>query len=131
MTALLFGVHMGIGITNFTACLCRVQWLHVHTGTSIPCIRNSFKCYIMCARKGAYFAVWLSFERGQIFLETVLQMLLICVFHFICSSTVTPSTRCFKTCSDSEVLKFTFMGSCSFWWLTRSHQHAFCFGWIH
>ena len=42
----------------------------------------------MCAKKKANFdfwlTIWLSFERRKIFLETVLQMLLICVCHFSC-----------------------------------------------
>ena len=51
------------------------------------------------------------FERRKIFLETVLQML-ICVCHFSCSSTVTPSRRCFETCSIGVVSNFRFKGSC-------------------
>ena len=59
----------------------------------------------MCAKKKAKFwlTIWLSFEIRKIFLETVLQMLLICVCHFSCSSTVTPSRRCFETCSTGVV----------------------------
>ena len=67
----------------------------------------------MCAKKKANFAFWLTiwprFERRKIFLETVLQILLICVCHFSCSSTVTPSRRCFETCSTGVV------SSCCFW----------------
>ena len=65
----------------------------------------------MCAKKKANFAlwltVWLSFERRQIFLETVQQML-ICFCHFSCWSTVTPSRRCFEACSVGVVSKFRF-----------------------
>ncbi len=74
----------------------------------------------MCAKKKAnldfWLTIWLSFERRKIFLETVLQMLLICVCHFSCSSTVTPSRRCFETCSTGVVSNFRFKGSCCFFW---------------
>ena len=60
--------------------------------------------------------MWLSFERRKIFLETVLQMLLICVCHFSCSSTVTPSRRCFETCSIGMVSNFRFKGSWGVFW---------------
>ena len=73
----------------------------------------------MCAKKNAnldfWLTIWLSFERRKIFLETVLQILLICVCHFSCSSTVTPSRRCFQTCSIGVVSNFRFKGSCYFW----------------
>ena len=35
--------------------------------------------------------------------------------HFSCSSTVTPSRRCFETCSIGVVSKFRFKESCCFW----------------
>ena len=80
---------------------------------------TQFMCVIMCAKKGACFAlwltVWLSFEKRNIFLETVLQILLICVCHISCLSTVTPSRRCFETCSVGVVSKFRFQGSSCFW----------------
>ena len=44
----------------------------------------------------------------------VLKMLLICVCHFSCSSTVTPSSQCFETCSAGMVSDFRFKGSCFF-----------------
>ena len=76
-------------------------------------------CDIMCAKKKPNFAlwmrVWLSFERRKIFLETVLQILLICVCHFSCSSTVTPSRRYFESCSVGVVSKYRFKESCCFW----------------
>ena len=72
----------------------------------------------MCAKKNAnldfWLTIWLSFERRKIFLETVLHMLLICACHFSCSSTVTPSRRCFETCSIGVVSNFRFKGSCFF-----------------
>ena len=78
-----------------------------------------FICDIMCAKKKANLdlglTIWLSFERRKIFLETVLHMLLICVCHFSYSSTVTPSRRCFETCSTGVVSNFRFKGSCFFW----------------
>ena len=80
---------------------------------------QQFMCDIMCAKKRANFAlwltIWLSFQGRKIFLETVVQILLICVCHFSCSSTVTPSRRCFETCSIGVVSKFRFKGSCCFW----------------
>ena len=63
----------------------------------------------MCAKKANldfWLTIWLSFETRNIFLETVLHMLLICVCHFSCSSTVTPSRRCFETCSIGVVSNF-------------------------
>ena len=72
----------------------------------------------MCGKKKPNFAwwltIWLSFERREIFLETVLKILLICICHFCCSSTVTPSRRCFETCSIGVVSKFRFKDSCCF-----------------
>ena len=69
----------------------------------------------MCAKKKAnldfWLTIWLSFERRKIFLETILQMLLICVCHFSYSSTVTPSRRCFETCSIGVVSNFRFKGT--------------------
>ena len=50
------------------------------------------------------------FERRKIFIETILQMLLICVCHFSCPSTVTPSRRCFETCSVGVISNFRFKG---------------------
>ena len=73
----------------------------------------------MCAKKNAnldfWLTIWLNFERRKIFLETVLHMLLICACHFSWSSTVTPSRRCFETCSIGVVSNFRFKGSCFFW----------------
>ena len=73
----------------------------------------------MCAKKKAnldfWLTIWLSFERWKIFLETVLHMLLICVCQFSCWSTVTPSRRCFETCSIGVVSNFRFKWSCFFW----------------
>ena len=73
----------------------------------------------MCAKKRAnldfWLTIWLNFERRTIFLETVLQMLLICVCHFGCSSTATQSRRCFENCSIGVVSNFRFKGSCFFW----------------
>ena len=73
----------------------------------------------MCAKKKAnldfWLTIWLSFERRKIFLETVLHMLLICVCHFSCSSTVTPSRRYFESCSVGVVSKYRFKESCCFW----------------
>ena len=85
----------------------------------------------MYAKKKANFdfwlTIWLSFER-RFFLETVLQMLLICVCHFSWLFTVTPSRRCFETYSTGVVSKFRFKGSCFFMvFLSRRHQGAFCF----
>ena len=75
-----------------------------------------------------WLTIWPSFERRKIFIETVLHMLLICVCHFSCSSTVTPIRRCFETCSIGVVSNFRFKGSCFFLvFLSRRHQHAFCF----
>ena len=93
---------------------------------------TEFICDIMCAKKNAnldfWLTIWLSFERRKIFLETVLHMLLICACHFSCSSTVTASRRCFETCSIGVVSNFRFKESCFFLvFLSRRHQHAFCF----
>ena len=72
----------------------------------------------MRAKKKPYFAwqlaIRLSFERRKIFRETVLQILLICLFS--CSSAVTPRRRCFKTCSVGVVSKFRFEESSCFWY---------------
>ena len=75
--------------------------------------------YTVCKEKAKFtlwLTIWLSFERRRMFLETVLQILLTCVCHFSCSSTVTPSRRCFKTCSFGVVSKLKFKGSCCFWY---------------
>ena len=50
------------------------------------------------------------FERRKIHLDTVLQMFLKCVCHFSCSSTVTPSKRCFETWCIGVVTKLRFKG---------------------
>ena len=91
-------------------------------------------CDIMCAKKKAFalwLTIWLSFERRKIFLETILQMLLICVCRFSCSPTVTPSRRCFKTYSIGVISNFRLKGAlcCCFLgvFLSRRHQHVFCF----
>ena len=71
-------------------------------------------CDIMCAKKKAFalwLTLWLSFERRKIFLETILQMLLICVCRFSCSPTVTPSRRCFKTYSIGVISNFRLKGA--------------------
>ena len=85
----------------------------------------------MCVKKKAnldfWLTIWLSFERRKLFLETVLHMLLICVCYFIYSSTVTPSRRCFETCSIGVGSNFRFKANCFFLvFLSRRHQHA-CF----
>ena len=49
------------------------------------------------------------------FLETVLQMLLTCVCHFSCSSTVTPSKRSSETCSIGVDKRPKFKDSFYFW----------------
>ena len=67
-----------------------------------------FMCDIMFAKKKANFGLWLCFERRKIFRETVLQILLICICLFSCSSTVTPRRRCFETCFIGVVSKFRF-----------------------
>ena len=61
---------------------------------------------------------WLNFERRKMFLETVLQMLLICVCHFTYLSTVTPSKRCSETCSTGVDKRLKFKESFSFWCLS-------------
>ena len=58
---------------------------------------------------------WLNFERRKMFLETVLQTLLICVYLFSCSSTITPSKRCSETCSTGVDERLKFKDSFSFW----------------
>ena len=59
----------------------------------------------------------------------VLQMLLICVCHFSCLSTVTQAGDVLKlNCSIGVVSNFRFKWSCFFLlFLSRRHQHAFCF----
>ena len=75
----------------------------------------------MCAKKKAnldfWLTIWFSFEIFFLLLETVLQILLIhyAFATYSCSSTVTPSRRCFETCSVGVVSKFRFKGSCCFW----------------
>jgi len=61
----------------------------------------------------------------------VLQMLLICVCHFSCSSTVTPSSQCFETCSPGMVSDFRFKGSWGVFWcfcLIAISMHFVFFG---
>ena len=76
----------------------------------------------MCAKKKANFALWLviwfTFEREEMFLETVQLMLLICVCHFTYLSTVTPSKRCSETCSTGVDKRLKFKESFSFWCLS-------------
>ena len=87
---------------------------HIH-----PMHLKQFICDIVCAKKKAnldfWLTIWLSFERRKIFLEMVLQMLLICVCYFSCSSTITPSRRCFETCFIGVVSNFRFKGNCFSW----------------
>ena len=86
---------------------------HIH-----PMHFKQFICDIMCAEKKANFEFLADnltqFRIRKIFLEAVLQMLLICVCHFSFSSTVTPSRRCFETCSTGVVSNFRFKRSCFF-----------------
>ena len=56
-----------------------------------------------------------SILKEKMFLETVLQMLLICVCHFTYLSTVTPSKRCSETCSTGVDERLKFKDSFSFW----------------
>ena len=69
--------------------------------------------------KKANFALWLviwfNFERRKKFLETVLQMLLICVCQFSCSCTVIPGNQCSETCFTGLHERLQFKESFSFW----------------
>ena len=57
-------------------------------------------CDIICGKKKPNFAwwltIWLSFERREIFLETVLKILLICVCHFSCYLQLHPASDVLK-----------------------------------
>ena len=54
-----------------------------------------------------------------------------CVCHFSCSSTVTPSSQCFETCSPGMVSDFRFKGSWGVFWcfcLIAISMHFVFFG---
>ena len=55
--------------------------------------------------------ILVQFRKKKNILETVLHMLLNSACHFSCSSTVTPSRRCFETCSIGVVSNFRFKGA--------------------
>ena len=82
-------------------------------------IMSHIKCDIICAKKKANFALWLTiwliFEIRKILIETVLHILLVCFSCFSCLFTVTPSRRCFEICAVGVVSKFRYRGSYCFW----------------
>ena len=88
----------------------------------------------MCAKTkilSLWLVIWFKFERGKMFPEAAVQILLMCVCHFSCPSTITPSERCSETCSigvdkrlkiERELFSLMFLSS--------RHQHAVCFSWV-